>query len=80
MTDQSKDTTKIQLGESVNFIEVIYRNMSQGLLTVAEITQRQQLDRQKPTPVMVHKLENWRALYNMLMVPLPVNSVGLSIL
>jgi hypothetical protein len=41
MTDQSKDTTKIQLGESMNFIDVTYRNMSQGLLTGAEITQRQ---------------------------------------
>lgn len=38
MEDESKDTTKIHLGESMNFIGATYRNMGQGLLTRAEMT------------------------------------------
>ena len=34
MTDQSKDTTKIQLGESMSLIVVTYSNMSEGCLQV----------------------------------------------
>ena len=39
MTDQS--TTKVQLGEPMSFIGVTYRNMGEGLLTGAEMTQGQ---------------------------------------
>jgi hypothetical protein len=34
------DDTKVQLREPMSFIEVTYRNMGEGLLTGAEITQR----------------------------------------
>ena len=40
MTDQNKDTTKIQLGEIMSFIGVTYRNMGAGLLAGTEMTQR----------------------------------------
>ena len=39
-TDQSAHTTKILLGEPISFIEVTYRNMGEGLLTGAEMTQK----------------------------------------
>ena len=41
MTDQSKDTTKVQLGKPMSFIGIIYRNMGEGLLKEAEMSQRQ---------------------------------------
>lgn len=37
-TDQSKDTTRVQLDEGMTFIEVIYKTMGKGLLTEAEMT------------------------------------------
>ena len=37
----SMDTTKVQLGEPMSFIEATYRNIGQELLTRAEMTQRQ---------------------------------------
>lgn len=40
-TDQSAHTTKVLLGEPMGFIGVTYRNMGEGLLTGAEMTQRQ---------------------------------------
>lgn len=40
-TDQSKDTSKIQLSKPMAFIRVPCRNMSERLLTEAEMTQRQ---------------------------------------
>ena len=40
-TDQSAQTTKVLLGELISCIGVTYRNMSEGLLTGAEMTQRQ---------------------------------------
>ena len=40
---QSTDTTKVQRGEPVSFTEDTYRNMGKGLLTEAEMTQRQLL-------------------------------------
>ena len=40
-TDQSTDTTKVQLGKPMSFIGVTYRTMGEGLLTRAEMTQRQ---------------------------------------
>lgn len=43
-TDQSADTTKLQLGNPSNFIWVTYRNMDEGLHIGAHITC------QKPTP------------------------------
>ena len=45
----SKDTTKDQLGEPMSFIGITYRNIIEGLLTGAEMTQRQ-LHHQNPTP------------------------------
>ena len=41
MTDEKTDTNKAQLGKPMSFIEVIYRSMSEGLFTRAEMTQRQ---------------------------------------
>ena len=35
------NTTKVQLREPMNFIGVPYRSMGEGLLTEAEMTQRQ---------------------------------------
>ena len=46
-TDQSAHTTKVLLGEPISFIGVTYRNMGEGLLTGAEMTQRQ-LHHQSP--------------------------------
>jgi hypothetical protein len=40
-TDQSTNTTKVQLGEPMSFIGVASRNMGERLLTGAEMTQRQ---------------------------------------
>jgi hypothetical protein len=40
-TDQSAHTTKVLLGELISFIGVTYRNMGEGLLTGAEMTQKQ---------------------------------------
>ena len=40
-TDQSTDTTKVQLGEPMSFIGVTYRNMGEELLIGTEMTQRQ---------------------------------------
>ena len=42
-TDQSTTITKVQLGESIHFIGVTYRNMGEGLLIGAELTKRQLL-------------------------------------
>lgn len=39
MTDQSTDATKVQLDKPVSFIGVTYRNMGEGFLTGAEMTQ-----------------------------------------
>lgn len=41
ITDQSTDTTKGQLGEPMNSLGFVYRNMGERLLTGAEMTQRQ---------------------------------------
>lgn len=38
MMTQSKDTTKDQLGQSMRFIEVAYRNTGEEALTEAEVT------------------------------------------
>lgn len=40
MADRSTDTTKVQLGEPMSFIGVTHRNMGEGLLIGAEMTQR----------------------------------------
>lgn len=40
MLDQSMDNIKIQLVEPMCFIELAYRNMGEGLLARAEMTQR----------------------------------------
>ena len=52
MTDQSLDTTQVQLGEPVSFIEVTYRNMGEELLIGSEMTQRQL---HHPAWVTLHK-------------------------
>lgn len=41
MTDQTTDTTKVQLGEPMNFIGVTYQNTREELFTEAEVTPRQ---------------------------------------
>lgn len=48
MTDQSRDTTKVELGEPMSFTGVIYRHMGEGLLTGAYMTQRQLHDQSPP--------------------------------
>ena len=48
-TDQSIQTTKIKLGKPMNFIGIVYRNMSEELLTRIEIIQT--TASAKPTPV-----------------------------
>lgn len=40
-TEQSMETTEVQLGEPVSFTGVTYRNMGEELLTEAEMTNRQ---------------------------------------
>lgn len=40
LIDQSIDTTKVQLGESIYFIGVIFRNLNGGLFIETEMTQR----------------------------------------
>jgi len=47
MTDQSLDTTKVQLGEPVSFIEVIYRSRNDSKTAASP----------KPTPVWVTVLK-----------------------
>ena len=60
-TDQSAHTTKVLLDEPISFIGVTYRNMGEGLLTGAEMTQRQ-LHRQSLPSVgdSSQKLGAWR--------------------
>lgn len=36
MTNQSIDTTQVQLGELMSFIGVTYKNIDEGSLTVVE--------------------------------------------
>lgn len=40
-TNQSTGTSKVQLGEPMNFIGFTYRNVGLGLLTGIETSQRQ---------------------------------------
>lgn len=40
-TDENSDITKVRLGEPMSFVEVIYSDIGEGLLTGAEMTQRQ---------------------------------------
>lgn len=40
MTDQTMDTTKVQLGDPVSFIAIIYSHMGERLLTGAEMIQK----------------------------------------
>ena len=56
MTDQSKVTTKVQLGKPMSFIGIIYRNMGEGLLKEAEMSQRHLHPRSPPLAwVTAHK-------------------------
>ena len=41
MTDECKDTPRIQLRETISFIGITYRSLGEGLLTGTEMTQRQ---------------------------------------
>jgi hypothetical protein len=41
MTDLNTDNTKVQLGKPTKCIDVSYKNMGKGLLTGAEIAQRE---------------------------------------
>lgn len=57
-TDQSKDTTEVQLGELMSFIEVTYRYVGQELLTGAELTPRQLITKAHPSMVTAHRAGN----------------------
>lgn len=48
MIDQSMNTTKVQFGEPISFIGITYRNVGEGLLTGAEITQTNALPKHTP--------------------------------
>ena len=54
-TEQSMDTSKVQLGEPVSFIGVSHRITDEGLLTGAEMTQRQLSPQLTPAWVTTHK-------------------------
>lgn len=58
MTDHSMDTTKAQLGKPMNSFGITYINMDEGLLKVAEMTQK--VVSPKPTPAwgIIHKVWN----------------------
>lgn len=49
MTDQLKDTTRVQLDGPVSFVEGIYRSMGERLLLTRAERTRRQLRHQKPT-------------------------------
>lgn len=51
---------KIQLGEPVSFTGVTYRNMGEGLLTGAEVTQRQLPQQTKATQAWVTTHNSWK--------------------
>lgn len=56
MIDPSTDMTKVQFGEPISFIGVVYMSKSEGLLTRVERTQRQVLSpRDTPAWVTTHK-------------------------
>ena len=52
MAEQSKDITKVQLGEQSNFIRITYKNVCKGLPVGVERTQRK-LNYQKHTQTCV---------------------------
>ena len=60
MTDLNTDNTKVQLGKPTKCIDVSYKNMGKGLLTGAEMTQRQ-LHHQGPARSSEHNTWPWRA-------------------
>ena len=85
-TDQSAHTTKVLLGEPISFIGVTYRNMSEGLLTGAEMTQRQ-LHRQSLPSIgdSSQKLGTWKTAQHVdgskgWRMSIPGASVGLNFL
>lgn len=53
-TEQTKDTSKVQLGGLTSFTGVTYISMSGRSLTVAEMTQTE-MHHQKPTPAWLTK-------------------------
>ena len=60
-TDKSAHTTKVLLGEPISFIEVTYRNMGEGLVIGAEMTQRQLHWQSLPSVGDIsEKLGTWR--------------------
>ena len=60
MTDQSEESTKVQLGEQLNVTVVIHRNVVEMLLvTGTEMTQRQ-VHYEMPTPAWVTAHESWK--------------------
>lgn len=52
------DITKLQLSELMSFIVVTYRNMHEGLLTTAEMTQRQPYHGVHPAYMIAHESQN----------------------
>lgn len=47
----TSDSTEVELDESMTFIGIIYRNMGEGLLTGAEMTQRLMHHLSPPQPL-----------------------------
>lgn len=52
-TDQNTHTVRVHLGKSISFIGIIYRNMCEGLFSVAEIIQSPLDASPKPIPAWV---------------------------
>lgn len=50
MTDQSADTTKVQLGEAMSFIVVTYRTVEEGLFAGTVMTSSQRHHQAPPPP------------------------------
>jgi len=60
LTDQSTNTTKVQLAKPMSFIGVIYRSMDEGFLTGAEIICRELIHQGPPQYVwQLTKLGMW---------------------
>jgi hypothetical protein len=59
MTNQSTNTTRVQLGKPMNYIRVAIRSMGEGLLKRSEMTQGQ-LYHQRPRPawLIAHETKN----------------------
>lgn len=59
------EATEVQLGEPMSFTGVSYRNMGEGSLTGADVTQRKTAAPPYPTPAWVTKLGAWSTLHSL---------------